>query len=89
VIVAMEFKVGEREFARHALNQAWDYALDLKNFHLGSHHAPIVPMLVATEEEGNQFGKETRAIKRLLKELNETPKKMQINEGSKLKKPAN
>jgi hypothetical protein len=46
-------------------------------------------MLVATEEEGNQFGKETRAIKRLLKELNETPKKMQINEGSKLKKPAN
>jgi hypothetical protein len=30
-------------------NQAWDYALDLKNFHLASHDAPIWPVLVATE----------------------------------------
>ena len=56
VILAIEFKVGERDFPRHSLNQAWDYALDLKNFHLGSHHAPIVPLLVATEAVGGDGG---------------------------------
>jgi hypothetical protein len=37
-----------QKFERSAENQVWDYALDLKNFHLGSHDAPIVPILVAT-----------------------------------------
>ncbi len=40
-IFAMEYKVGERDFPREDLNQVWDYALDLKNFHKGSHEAPI------------------------------------------------
>ncbi len=35
-------------FKRDDLNQVWDYALDLKNFHKASHHAPIIPILVAT-----------------------------------------
>lgn len=48
-IVVIEFKVGAEDFARADENQVWDYALDLKNFHLGSHEAPIVPLLVATE----------------------------------------
>jgi hypothetical protein len=48
-VFVIEFKVGEREFNTHDYNQAWDYALDLKNFHLASHAAPIVPVLVATE----------------------------------------
>ncbi len=48
-IFAIEFKVGEREFSRDDINQVWDYALDLKNFHKGSHEAPIFPILVATE----------------------------------------
>src|SRR5262249_28106493 len=30
------------------IDQAWDYALDLKNFHEGSHAAPVVPILIAT-----------------------------------------
>jgi len=47
-VLAMEFKVGETGFRRDALNQVWDYALDLKNFHQASHRAPIVPILVAT-----------------------------------------
>ena len=47
-IFAIEFKVGERDFKRDDLNQVWDYALDLKNFHQASHHAPIFPILVAT-----------------------------------------
>lgn len=48
-IVVIEFKVGAKEFTRADENQVWDYALDLKNFHLGSHEAPIFPILVATE----------------------------------------
>lgn len=49
VIVPIEFKVGERAFLRDHIEQVWDYALDLKNFHLESHRPPIVPILVATE----------------------------------------
>jgi hypothetical protein len=48
VIFVVEFKVGLSEFDRAALDQVWDYALDLKNFHEASHRAPIVPMLIAT-----------------------------------------
>lgn len=47
-IFVIEFKVGETDFKRDNLNQVWDYALDLKNFHKASHHAPIIPILVAT-----------------------------------------
>jgi len=48
-VLAVEFKVGEGTFDRAAIDQAWDYALDLKNFHEASHNLPIVPILVATE----------------------------------------
>ncbi|MFO1447923.1 MAG: DUF2075 domain-containing protein [Opitutaceae bacterium] len=47
-ILVIEFKVGADAFSRADENQVWDYALDLKNFHLGSHEAPIIPLLVAT-----------------------------------------
>lgn len=49
VIFVLEFKVGEREFTASATDQAWDYALDLKNFHETSHEQLIVPVLIATE----------------------------------------
>ncbi|HLP82820.1 MAG TPA: DUF2075 domain-containing protein [Phycisphaerales bacterium] len=48
VVVVIEFKVGEREFTSDAINQVWDYALDMKNFHAGTHAAPVVPIVVAT-----------------------------------------
>ncbi len=51
VICPIEFKVGEGSYQRSHLNQAWDYGLDLKNFHKASHSAPIVPILVATESK--------------------------------------
>jgi hypothetical protein len=51
VIFAVEFKVGECTFDRSAIDQVWDYSLDLKNFHEGSHSATIVPILVATGVE--------------------------------------
>jgi hypothetical protein len=47
-VFPIEFKCGERKFTRDACNQAWDYGLDLKNFHLASHHVSILPILVAT-----------------------------------------
>ncbi len=49
VIFAIEFKVGEKTFDRPAIDQVWDYGLDLKNFHEASHDASIVPILIATE----------------------------------------
>lgn len=48
IIFVVEFKVGEKTFDRAAVEQVWDYALDLKNFHEASHTASIVPFLVAT-----------------------------------------
>jgi hypothetical protein len=51
VIFVLEFKVGEKEFASHAIDQVWDYALDLKNFHETSHDKPIAPILIATEAD--------------------------------------
>ncbi len=49
VLFVLEFKVGENQFHRAAIEQVWDYALDLQNFHESSHDATIVPVLVATE----------------------------------------
>mgnify|MGYP002347941150 FL=1 len=48
VIIVIEFKVGEISFTRAAIEQVWDYALDLKNFHEASHTVPIIPILIAT-----------------------------------------
>jgi len=49
VVFVIEFKVGEKYFLNHHVEQVWDYALDLKNFHKSSHNVVIVPVLVATE----------------------------------------
>ena len=49
VVFAIEFKVGQKAFDRSAIDQVWDYGLDLKNFHEASHTASIVPILIGTE----------------------------------------
>lgn len=49
VVFVIEFKVGNDKFLQHQIEQVWDYALDLKNFHEPSHAAALVPILVATE----------------------------------------
>lgn len=48
VVFVIEFKVGESVFERAAMEQVWDYALDLKNFHQASHWISIVPIFIAT-----------------------------------------
>jgi hypothetical protein len=56
IIFVLEFKVGEREFPAYAIDQVWDYALDLKNFHETSHDKNIVPVLIATKAKvSNSF----------------------------------
>jgi len=49
VVFVLEFKVGETKFHEYQIDQVWDYALDLKNFHKPSHDAVIAPILIATE----------------------------------------
>ena len=49
IIFVLEFKVGETNYTNHAVEQALDYAKDLKYFHEQSHPKDIVPILVATE----------------------------------------
>lgn len=49
VIFVLEFKVGEKEFTAYAIDQVFDYALDLKNFHDSSHEQFIAPILIATD----------------------------------------
>ena len=54
VIFVLEFKVGEDHFPLHAIDQVTDYALDLKNFHEGSHKPPVAPILIATHASPNR-----------------------------------
>jgi hypothetical protein len=55
VIFVLEFKVGERAFASQDEDQVVDYALDLHNFHEGSHGAYIAPILISTQAGLNQL----------------------------------
>ena len=55
-VFVIEFKVGADSYERSAVDQCVDYALDLKNFHEGSHRAPIAPVLVATRSESRAAG---------------------------------
>ena len=49
IVFVIEFKVGEQKYLPYYIDQVWDYALDLKNFHEPSHNAILAPILVATE----------------------------------------
>lgn len=48
-VFVLEFKVGATEFTAGAIDQVWDYALDLKNFHETSHDVVVAPVLIATD----------------------------------------
>jgi hypothetical protein len=51
IVFVIEFKVGASKHSSSGFDQVEDYALDLKNFHEGSHAVPIVPVLVSTNAE--------------------------------------
>ena len=46
IIFLLEYKVGEEKYLASDIEQVWDYALDLKNFHEQSHYLPIIPILI-------------------------------------------
>ncbi|MFK7032689.1 DUF2075 domain-containing protein [Flavobacterium oreochromis] len=46
-IFVLEFKIGSEIYDKYAKNQAFDYGLDLNNFHEGSHNENLIPVLVA------------------------------------------
>lgn len=48
-VYLLEFKVGEKNYLNHNIDQVMDYALDLKYFHSESHNVKLVPVLIATE----------------------------------------
>lgn len=48
VIFVIEFKVGADCYEQADVDQVMDYALDLHNFHEGSHDVTLIPILVAT-----------------------------------------
>lgn len=58
-IFVIEFKVGDGGYEKHAQAQVIDYALDLKNFHEGSHVTKLIPVLVATNADKSEYAKES------------------------------
>ena len=55
VVFVIEFKIGATAHSSAAFDQVEDYALDLKNFHEGSHAAPVVPILVSTDAKSQSI----------------------------------
>ena len=51
VLFVVEFKVGSDAYDASSITQLIDYALDLKNFHEGSHKEIICPILISTEAQ--------------------------------------
>lgn len=49
IIYLLEFKIFAKTYEAYAIEQVLDYALDLKNFHEGSHSKTLVPILISTE----------------------------------------
>jgi len=54
-IFVLEYKVGAIEYLQADVDQVIDYALDLSNFHEGSHNCYIVPVLISTEVGRTEF----------------------------------
>jgi hypothetical protein len=47
-VFIIEFKVGANNYESSDIDQVMDYALDMRNFHEGSHTVSLAPVLVAT-----------------------------------------
>ena len=58
-IFILEFKIGSNVYDKYAKDQAFDYGLDLNNFHEGSHNKIIIPILIADKASniGNVYKK--------------------------------
>jgi hypothetical protein len=59
-IFLIEFKIGSASYDNYAKEQAFNYGLDMNNFHEGSHNKIIIPILVA--ENGPTIKNEYRKV---------------------------
>lgn len=66
-IFVLEFKIGSKLYDKFAKDQAFDYGLDLNNFHEGSHNKIIIPILIA-----DKAGDFSNVYKKSLDNLYET-----------------
>ena len=55
IVLAIEFKIDAKEYIRSDIDQAYDYAIDLKYFHEASHNLSVVPILVASRAKAKPF----------------------------------
>ena len=55
IVLAIEFKIDAKEYFRSDIDQAYDYAIDLKYFHEASHNLSVVPILVASCAKAKPF----------------------------------
>jgi hypothetical protein len=85
VVFVVEFKVGEAAFDRAAVDQVWDYSLDLKNFHEASHQVSLVPMLIATEAKESVPVKLTADLDRVYRPIQVHPDGFRVAIDSALK----
>jgi hypothetical protein len=67
LIFVLEFKVGDNQYQKHSIEQVVDYCLDLQNFHEGSHHEKLIPVLISTNAEPieNEFKSEANLFEPL------------------------
>ena len=63
-IFVLEFKIGSELYDKYAKDQAFDYGLDLNNFHEGSHNQNIIPILIADKAPSlnNTFSKSINSL---------------------------
>lgn len=54
IVFLLEFKVGEKQYHRYAIDQVTDYALDLNCFHRESQNKLLVPILICTQADNKQ-----------------------------------
>jgi hypothetical protein len=55
IVLAVELKIGSTEYLQSDIDQAYDYAIDLKYFHEASHELSVVPILVASHAGARSF----------------------------------
>lgn len=55
IVFLLEFKVGANSYSKHAIEQVMDYALDLSYFHDESRDKLLVPILICTNAQNNNF----------------------------------
>ena len=55
IVYLLEFKCGDDEYKRSTYNQVYDYALDLRSFHMESHDKLLACIMVSDEAETQEL----------------------------------